>query len=66
MDDAEVVSRFECFGNLYRNRQRFIDRDGTARETLRQVLAFDKFEHERGDAVSFFDPVDVRDVRMIE
>ena len=31
-----------------------------------EVFAFDQLHHERGDAVLLFEPVDLRDVRMIE
>ena len=38
MDDALLVRRFEGVGDLLRDRQRLIERDGSARDALRQVL----------------------------
>ena len=39
---------------------------GSARDPLRQVLAFDELHHERGDAIALFEPVDAGDVRMVQ
>ena len=41
-------------------------RHGAARQPLRQILALDEFHHEGRDAVGVLQPVDGRDVRMIQ
>ena len=66
MDDPLLVRRFERLGNLSRDRQRLVAGNRPARDSLRQILAFDEFEHERLDAIGVFDAVNLRDVRMIE
>ena len=66
MDDALLVCGFERLGDLPRNRQRFVERKGASRDSLRQRLAFDEFQHERADPVGLFDAVDAGDIRMIE
>ena len=38
----------------------------SARDPLRQACAFDELEHQRRDAIRFFEPIDARDVRVIE
>ena len=49
-----------------RDRQRFVDRDGPTRDTLREIVALDEFHHQRADASAVFQAIDVRDVRMVE
>ena len=66
MDDALLVRRFERIGDLPRDRQRFVERDGAARDALRQILAFDELHHERARAARSFQPVNRGDVGMIE
>ena len=66
MDDAGLVRGFERLGHLLRDRQRLVDRDGAARDALREILALDQLHHERADAGRLFDAVQLRDVRMIE
>jgi hypothetical protein len=66
MDDPLFVRRFERFGNLPRDRQRLGQRDGAAREPLRQVLALDQFHDERDRAVALFEAVNRADVGMIQ
>ena len=66
MDDALLVRRFERLGDLLRDRQRFVERDRAARDPLRQILALDEFHHERVHAAGLLEPVDRRDVGMIQ
>jgi hypothetical protein len=66
MNDPLLMRRFERVRDLFRDRQRFVDRDRPARNALRQVLAFDEFHREGPEAPAFFEPVDRGDVRMIE
>ena len=65
MDDALLVRGFERLGDLLRDRQRFVERNRSARDALRQVLAFDQLHHQARVPL-LLDAVDVRDVRMIE
>ena len=66
MDDPLLVRRFEGFCDLFRDRQRFVDWDRAASDALRQIVAFDQFHDEGGHALAFFEPVDTRDVGMIQ
>ena len=60
------MRRFECFGDLLRNRQRVRERECALRNPIGERGAFDKFEGERLRAVRVFEAVDRRDVRVIE
>ena len=60
------MRRFEGLGNLLRDGQGFTERDRARRDALRQVVALDQFHHDRTHAATFFEAVDVRDVRVIE
>ena len=66
MDDPLLVCCFECFGNLLRDGQRLVERDRAHRDALRQVVALDQFHHDRTHTATFFEAVDVRDVRVID
>ena len=66
MDDPLLVRRFERFGDLLRDRQRLVERDRAARDALRQVVALRRAPSRARDAVSFFEAVDARDVRVIQ
>ena len=66
MDDSLLVRRFKRLRDLLRDRQRFVERNRSTRDALREILAFDEFHHEGLHAVGIFQPVDGRDVRMIQ
>ena len=66
MDDPLLVRGFERLRDLPRDRQRLVERDRSTRDPLRQIVAVDQFHHERLDAVGVLQPVDGRDVRMIQ
>ncbi len=66
MDDALLVRGLEAFGDLLRDRDRFVDGDRTALQPLGEVFAFDQLQRQRDDAVALFEPVDRGDVRMVE
>ena len=66
MNDPLLVRGLQRLGDLFRDRQRLIDRDRPAHDALGEIIALDQFHHERRDAPAFFKTVDVRDVRMIE
>ena len=55
MDDTLLVRGFERVGNLPGDGQRLVERDGPARDPLRQVLALDQF-HDEGVHVRRPDP----------
>ena len=67
MDDALLVRGFERLGDLPRDRQRFVERHRPA-AAMRSasVLALDQFHHQRADAAGCLEPVDLRDVRVIQ
>ncbi len=57
VDDAELVRGFKCFGDLPRNRQRLVKRNGTLRDAIGERRALNQLEDERADAVALFEPV---------
>ena len=69
MDDPAVVRGFERVGDLARDRQRLRNRQRPARDEHREVVAVHQLHHQRawspGRAVPF-EPVDVRDVGMVQ
>ena len=71
VDDPLLVSRFEGVHNLFRNRERLVDRHTAAADQLREILAFDKF-HDDGKCLSLLpfppllQPIDRGNVWMIE
>ena len=66
VDDPLLVRGFERLRDLLRDGQGFVERHGSARDALRQIVAFDEFHHEGGHAPAFFEAVDRGDVRMIQ
>ncbi len=66
MDDPLLVRRFERFGNLPRDGQRFVERDRAERDALRQIVAVDQLHHDGTHTATLFEAVDVRDVRVID
>ena len=66
MDDALFVRGFERFRDLLRDGQRFVEQQGSARDALRQIVAFDELHHQRGHIPAFFEAVDRGDVRMVQ
>jgi hypothetical protein len=74
MDDAVIVRSFESFGDLPGNRESFINRQsgsrlpvpGSRRDQRREILALDELHHQCSHTTGLFEPVDVRDVWMIQ
>ena len=66
MDDPLLVRGFERVGDLFRDRQRFVERNRPTRDPLREVFAFHQFEDQCLDAIGVLDAVDVGDVRMVQ
>jgi hypothetical protein len=62
VDDTGFVPRFEGFRHLLRDRERFAEGDGTEGDPLRERWAFHELEHQS----VLLEPVDRRDVRMVE
>ncbi len=66
VNDPVLVRRFERLGDLLRKGQGFVERNWSARDPLRQVIALDEFHHERESAAALFEPVNRRNVRRFE
>ncbi len=66
MNDSLVMSRFEAFGNLDEERDRFVDGDRTLRNPLRQDLPLDELHHQELLAFVLFEPMERGDVRMVQ
>ena len=66
MDDALRVRRIERVGHLAGQPQRLAHRHRPSRDDVGERVAFDELEHQGPNAVSVFDPVERRDMRMIE
>jgi hypothetical protein len=48
------------------DRQCLIERNGTACDPLRKILALDEFHRQRAHVFAVFEAVNLRDVRMVE
>jgi hypothetical protein len=57
---------FERVGDLPGKGQRLVDRNGPSRNPLVETLTVDKLKDEELRTVTFFEPIDLRDVRMIQ
>ena len=66
VDDAFFMRGFERLGDLTRDRQRLIERDGALRQTIRQRGSLDQFQHERRHVAGFFETVEGRDMRVVQ
>jgi hypothetical protein len=66
MDDSLLVRGLECFGNLLRDGQRLFERDRSMRDAVRQRGPLDQFHHQHRQAVDRFEPVDLRDIRVVQ
>ena len=66
MDDPLRVRRFQRFGDLLGDRQRFVEWDGAAKDSPGEILARDQLHDKSAHPTGFFDAVNVRDVRMIQ
>ena len=66
VDDALLVRRFQGFGDLPRDRQRFIQWNRSSGDALGKRGPIDQLDDERGCAIALLQTVNLRDVRMIE
>ena len=66
MNDSLFVRGFERIRDLLRDRQGFVECNGSPRDALRQVVAFDQLHHEGGDVGCLLEAIDGPDVRTVE
>ena len=66
MHDPALVRVLERFADLLCNPQRFIDRNRTGPDAIRQRWPFDQFHHQRMSAAGIFEAVDRSDVGMVQ
>ena len=66
VDDALLMRGFERLGDLFRDGQRFVQRNGTVSNAVSERRSFDQFHHERDGAIRLLEAVNVGDVRMIQ
>ena len=64
--DALLVRVLHGLGDLPGDVERVAERQRARLEQVCQRAPFDEFHHQGRDAVAVFEPVDVRDVRMVE
>ena len=66
MNDSPSVRGIERLGDLPGDLKRFVNAQGTLRDPVRKRWSFNQLENQRSSPVRFLDPVDVRDVWMIQ
>jgi len=66
VNDALLVRRLERLGDLFRDGERLVNRDGAMREAVGQRQALDELHDQRGDAIRLLEAIDRRDVRMVQ
>ena len=66
MDDPLLVSSFERFSDLLRERESFVQMDRSACNSLRQRLAFHELHDERLCSVGLLKAIDTSDVRVFK
>ena len=66
MNDALLVRCLERVRDLARDRQGLVHRQGPGRDPLGQRLALDELQHQRLEVADLLEPIDRRDVRVIQ
>ena len=66
MNDASLMSCFQCLCYLFGNGQRFIDSNRPLRDPVRQSRSLDQFQHQRPGVVGLLQTVDGCDARMVQ
>jgi len=66
VDDPLLVGHLQGDGDLVGERENFVERERTARKSLRQVFALDQLQYEHLFAIVAFDAVDGGDVGVIQ
>ncbi len=64
--DAALVGLLERLRDLAGDVDRLVDRQRAALQALGEILARDQLEHQERGAVGFLEPVDRRDVGVVE
>ena len=65
MDDAELVRRFQGFGDLLRDRKRLINRHGSLCDPIGERASLDQLHDQRANVGRELEPIDLGDVRMV-
>ena len=65
VDDSLLVRGFERLGDLFRDRERFIEWNRALRDSIGKRGTFDQFEHQRRRAIALLEPVNRGNVRMV-
>jgi hypothetical protein len=66
VDDPLFVRGFKRFGDLRRNRERFVEGNLSPCDPLIQALSIHEFEDEELRAIGLFKSIDRSDVRMVQ
>jgi hypothetical protein len=66
MDDPLLVRRLQRFGHLPGDRQRLIKRKRPLRDSIGQRRTLHELHDERALAARLLEPVNLRDVRIVE
>src|SRR5262249_48024207 len=66
MNDAFLVGCFECFANLFRNFERFVNRNSAGTNPLSQCVAFNEFEYQEAQIRGLLEVVNRCNVWMIQ
>ena len=66
VDNPLLMRGFQCQGDLLGYRHGLVDRDRSTFDPLQKILALHEFHHQGGHAPALFEPVDARDVRVIQ
>ena len=66
MDDIFFVGRFDRFADLFRNVERFVQRQRSTSQFLRECLAFNQLQDQELKVAVLRQFVDTRDVGVIE
>ena len=66
VDDASFMCGFEGVGDLLNDEESFVDGDCPLRDALSQRWPFGQLQHQRPRVAALFEPVDLRDVGMVQ
>ena len=66
MDGPLLMRGFESFGDLFGNGQRLVERNRPLLNAIRQRRAFDKFQDQRPNTISFLKAMNGGDVGMVQ
>ena len=66
MDDVSFMCVLHRFDNLGGDRKRFIQRNRSARNAIRQSRPFNQFQHQKPDTLEFLQVIDRGDAPVIQ